>query len=174
MRWVLPADFDDAALAGAFDAYAATRAAAPRWASGRGGVRTRHHPAVCADAYADAIERFDERERAGVPGLIEAIAAQDPLPNDTDRGLIAAAIAANHPVLRPARRLFVDVSAIVWTDLRTGVQRVTRSMLLALLHDPRTASRRAVYATADFPGYRYARRITCELLNARTIGRAMR
>jgi glycosyltransferase involved in cell wall biosynthesis len=60
---------------------------------------------------------------------------------------------------KACRQLLVDISELVQRDARTGVQRVTRSILHQLL----TMSIdgcvvEPVYATIDHPGYRYARR----------------
>ena len=56
------------------------------------------------------------------------------------------------------RQLLVDISELVQRDARTGVQRVTRSILQQLLLAPPVGFVvEPVYATLDQPGYRYAR-----------------
>ncbi|WP_407278727.1 glycosyltransferase family 1 protein [Aromatoleum evansii] len=56
------------------------------------------------------------------------------------------------------RQLFVDISELAQRDARTGIQRVTRSILKELLDNPPHGfSVQAVYATVDGQGYRYAR-----------------
>lgn len=83
-----------------------------------------------------------------------------------DRSLIAAAaaIAASHPAPAP-RQLLVDISAVAQNDLKTGVQRVVRSILLALIKDPPAGFRvEPIYGSGLQQQYRYARRFTLDLL----------
>lgn len=62
-----------------------------------------------------------------------------------------------------SRQLFVDVSELAQHDARTGIQRVTRSILKELLdHPPSGYQVTPVYATAGAPGYRYARRFAAQ------------
>lgn len=161
----LPEVFEDAALAAALEKLRHDddlRAALD--ARARAVIRTQHDPDACADAYADAIERFHARAHTGVPRLIKAIAAQDIVPKKAERKPLAAAIACNHPALRPARRLFVDVSELVRRDARSGVQRVARNVLRALLSNPPEGFRvEPVYAIVNANGHRYARNFTLRL-----------
>ncbi|QTP58887.1 glycosyltransferase family 4 protein [Billgrantia antri] len=65
------------------------------------------------------------------------------------------------------KQLFVDISELVQRDARTGVQRVTRSILKELLDSPPEGYLvRPVYSTIDMPGYRYAQQFV-EHLNGR-------
>ena len=62
------------------------------------------------------------------------------------------------------RQLFVDVSELVQRDAKSGVQRVTRSILSELLTSPADGFQtEPVYATV-YQGYRYARRFTARFL----------
>lgn len=62
------------------------------------------------------------------------------------------------------RQLLVDVSELCQHDAATGVQRVVRSYLKSLFHNPPAGFRvEPVYATRDH-GYRYARRFSLEFL----------
>ena len=93
------------------------------------------------------------------PGLIESIAGirSD---NPSKRDLIASAwaISINHPE-ESSKKLFVDVSELAQRDGRTGIQRVTRSILKELLNNPPSGYQvEPIYATTDRPGYRHARR----------------
>ena len=163
--WLLPETFSDAELVAALDALRADpRRRAALGVRAREVVRTRHDPRACADAYAGAIERFYEGAQAGVSNLVEAIAAQDAVPNNSECKRLAVSIARNHPALRPARRLFVDVSELVRRDAKSGIQRVSRNVLLALLSNPPAGFRvEPVYATVGSKGYRYARHFTLRL-----------
>ena len=119
----------------------------------------RRDPAACADAYRDVIERFHEEAGTGPAGLLSSLAKLDINARETRQ--VAAAMASNHPALRSARRLFIDVSELVQRDARTGIQRVTRSILQVLLSElPKGFRVESVYATPTSAGFRFARRFT--------------
>jgi glycosyltransferase involved in cell wall biosynthesis len=86
--------------------------------------------------------------------------------------LIAAAraIAANQWPLRP-RQLLVDVSAMVQLDMKTGISRVVRSILLSLLEEPPAGYRvEPVYADGAGGRYRYARQFGFSIVGAENPG----
>lgn len=63
------------------------------------------------------------------------------------------------------RQLLFDVSQLVNTDAKTGIQRVVRAVLSHCLQNPPHGWQvEPVYATIDEDGYRYARRFTCRFL----------
>jgi glycosyltransferase involved in cell wall biosynthesis len=69
------------------------------------------------------------------------------------------------------RQLFVDVSELVRHDARTGVQRVTRSILKELLGSPPPGFQVApVYVTGGAAGYRYAHAFTAQFLGVPAAG----
>ncbi len=71
---------------------------------------------------------------------------------------LAQTIALNDAARIP-QQILVDVSQLVRMDLRTGIARVTRSILLELLKNPpKSYVVRPVHATQTEPGYRYANR----------------
>ena len=124
-------------------------------------VATCHTPAQVGLLYRDAIEQCvqvsDKRiykrslEALSVGGAPGVASVQEMLAT-------AHAIAANQP--RPApRQLLVDVSAVVQTDMKTGIQRVVRSILTALLESPPAGFRvEPVYSNGHGDPYRYAGR----------------
>jgi len=120
-------------------------------------IRTRHAPRRCAEQYVEAIENIYQRAEAGLPGLLAGMAEQPP-PQEEWLGL-ATSLARNFPPVPRRRQLLVDVSALVQTDLKTGIQRVVRAILWQWLENPPEGIQvEPVYATADASGYRYARR----------------
>jgi len=123
--------------------------------------------AALAGDYADAIEHLSCRSPgASYRRLLQAVAAAGAPRDPRARSLIAAAraIAANQPPAR-TRQLLVDVSALAATDLKTGIQRVVRSILLALIKDPPPGFRiEPVYGDGGNQRYRYARRFALGLI----------
>ena len=104
---------------------------------GRRLVRERHDPSIVAASYATAIEnalRFSSRRHAR---RLEQFACQwAAFAPRTAWQLGATAHAVDQALdiaIKP--RLFVDVSAIADLDLRTGIQRTVRAMLLELLRN---------------------------------------
>lgn len=82
---------------------------------------------------------------------------------DLYRDAIESAPTAQPTPLRK-RRLFVDLSAIARHDLRTGVERVARSLLRELVDAPPPGfTIEAIYAE-DEGGFRYARRFMEDML----------
>jgi len=133
-------------------------------------IMTRHLPRACAEQYAQAIERVYAGAQADRTALVDVLAGLDDLPAD-DRSItsLAISITGSLPMQRPARQILVDVSALVQIDLKTGVERVTRSILLELLNNPPRGHRvEPVYATSGSHGYRYARRFALGLLQCPT------
>jgi len=68
-----------------------------------------------------------------------------------------------------SRQLLVDISELIRSDARTGIQRVTRSILRALLQHPPAGYRTiAVYADAARPGYLHAEQFSKAFLSPQT------
>ena len=89
----------------------------------------------------------------------------------TEQNLIklASIIGQNNPQ-SGLKQLFVDVSELSQRDAATGVQRVTRSILMELINSPPLGYRvEPVYATPQSSGYYYARKYTSKLLGQSNI-----
>src|SRR5262245_28354695 len=165
---MLPEEFADAELINALDvlwrAFEKRRELGER---ARQMILTRHAPAECARRYRDAIERFHRRAAVSTPALIPAIAARQEFDHrDATLRRLSKTIAATLPLMRPAKRLFLDISATFWNDQKTGVERVARALTLALLDAAPGGYRvEPVYLSDDGDGwrYRYARRYTLGL-----------
>lgn len=103
-------------------------------------------------------------------------ASVDSLPKGDGRRLLrgsavphGAVERATHANQKTAKQILVDVSSLVLADLRSGVQRVVRSILLEMLLFPPSDYRiEPVYSAGDDQGerYKYARRWTMEFLGA--------
>lgn len=124
-----------------------------------------------AELYRDVIEEvYATSSQAREQKLLQAIAriSTPALPCDDDLAAVAAAIAVNRERFGP-RQILVDVSMLAQSDARSGIQRVTRGIVMALLDDPPRGYRvEPVRAVAD--GYVYARRFTCQALALREDG----
>jgi FkbM family methyltransferase len=130
----------------------------------------RHTPDQVARRYQDAIETISRLApaTADVRALAEhAALVSAPLDDETWLDL-ARKLAAESPLPRGGvRQLLVDVSILAREDFKTGIQRVVRSQLLALLNDPPAGFRVEPVLLGDADGrwqYRYARRYTLQLL----------
>jgi glycosyltransferase involved in cell wall biosynthesis len=113
-------------------------------------------------------ERLPVTDRVVPEPLIDAIAGLKTVVKPTDRDLVATAwsIVQNHPC-KQSKQLFVDISELVQRDARSGVQRVTRSILKELLDSPPADYQVVpVYATREEPGYRQAASFIARLTGA--------
>jgi glycosyltransferase involved in cell wall biosynthesis len=128
-------------------------------------LQTEHHPARVGRMYYDAIEGFSrDGADAAYRELTRALAAMPaPVgPHDDDLVAIAASIARNRPG-KQMRQMLVDISELVQRDAKSGIQRVVRNVLSALLEKARAGYR--VEPVYDAGGqYVYARNFTCRLL----------
>jgi FkbM family methyltransferase len=133
-------------------------------------VAGRHSPDQVALRYRDAIETIarlapataDVRALAEYASLVAA-------PLDDEAWLeLARKLARENPLQKnDVRQLLIDVSILARADFKTGIQRVVRSQLLALLNDPPVGYRVEPVWFGETDGhwhYRYARRYTLTLL----------
>lgn len=126
-----------------------------------------HAPAGCAEHYRDAIESFYASRRAAWPALLSTL---EPLVkgwSDESVGSLAGDLVLTFPEQASARRLLLDVTATAAHDLKTGIERVARAILVALASAARTGLRVEPVRLSTENGswcYRYARRYACEVL----------
>ncbi len=137
--WLLPDGFTETALVDALETL--WRNPEHRRTLGERGqtvIHERHSPQECAMLYAQAIESARRRGATAVPALLEAIAAQPGGAYDDDAALLhlSQTIADSVPLPRPDKRLFLDISATCRHDLKTGIERVVRALVMALLDSP--------------------------------------
>jgi len=168
--WMLPDKFDDAELIDALESL--WRAPERRRAMGERAseiILHRHAPPECARRYAEAIERFQRRHESEISSLVGTIAQRrESVPHDAKILDLARNIADLLPSPRPVKRLFIDVSITCRDDYKTGIQRVVRAILLALLAEPPAGYRIEPVYLSNEGGkwhYRYARRYTLGLMN---------
>lgn len=129
-------------------------------------VTSFHAPRKCADQYFNAIENYYETGVNANDRLVKAIAKLDGAPIDDDGWLELSKSIALNKAITSEKQLFLDISELVQRDARSGIQRVVRSVLSALLIDPPKGVRiEPVYAKQNEQGYRYARQFSLRFLN---------
>ena len=128
-------------------------------------IASRHNPASCAGQYSHALETQYQAAACDVAALTAALAKVEPAADKPGPLIsLAEAVALSIPPQLAPRQLFIDISALVQQDLKTGIQRVVRSILKELLDNPPAGYRvEPVYAMPG-QGYRYARQFTLAFL----------
>jgi glycosyltransferase involved in cell wall biosynthesis len=131
----------------------------------RAHIRTHHQPRICARQYAEAIERFYAQAERGTLGLAQRLQRMGSPSDPNDLARLAERVVELIPPRRLAQRqLLIDISTLHPLDAKSGIQRVVRNVLYALLKSPPEGFRvEPVYATPEH-SYRYARRFTARFL----------
>lgn len=136
--WMLPDEFADHELIRALETL--WHEPETRRAIGQGAqaiIHERHAPSECARLYAAAIERFHERSQTSVSSLLQAIAAGGAAEySDGELLNLSRSIAVSLPLVQPARCIFLDITATHRNDLKTGIERVARALVLAMIEAP--------------------------------------
>ncbi|WP_262966472.1 glycosyltransferase [Methylobacter psychrophilus] len=164
--WMLPDKFDDAHLVEALETlWSDNNKRCALGTRARALVMTQHAPRICADQYAQVIENYYKHAKSNKDSLIKAIANVEGEADENEWLAVAKAIALNRHSSTD-KQLLLDISELVQRDARSGIQRVVRSVLSALLTNPPKGFRvEPVYAIDGEKGYRYARQFTCSFLN---------
>jgi glycosyltransferase involved in cell wall biosynthesis len=167
--WRLEDTFEEADLIQALETLYREPGTRQRLGTAARAVITRHHtPEVCARKYARAIENAYYCRRYAPDFLVHRLAELEGLPREPDRLVcLASDLAANQPSPVPQRRLFIDVSATSRQDLKAGIDRVSRSIVLGLIQHPPAGWRAEPVFLDSADGvwhFRYARSYTLSLL----------
>lgn len=137
-------------------------------AAARHHIQMCHDPKQCAWRYAEAIEAFYADASSDLHALLRSIAAIPGLPRDeAELQQIAQSVAASSSERLRLRQLLVDVSTICRNDLQTGIERVVRAQVFALVQNPPPDFRiEPVYLSNDGGtwNYRHARKYAGRLL----------
>lgn len=161
--WKLSDEFTDAELISALETLSAnTEQRVQIGSRARENVLTEHQPGLCAKRYAHAIESSYKQAEIGLAGLTQMLGKILPMPAANDGALmgLAQSVARSLPMQPAHRQLLVDISELVQRDVKSGIQRVVRSILNELLiNQPAGFRVEPVYATTDC-GYMYARQFT--------------
>jgi glycosyltransferase involved in cell wall biosynthesis len=164
---VIPDEFEDAQLAQAMESIYADASKGQRMGKlAREIVATKHSPENCAAEYFKIIETSYQTPKKLSPKVITAIADRVACHQSANDFVeISQSLAANFPEQQRNRCLFLDISATCIHDLKTGIERVTRALLIAFLQreDIRCEPVRLVCENGKWV-YRYARAYTSDLL----------
>ena len=105
--------------------------------------------------------------KRGALGFLDKVGLAHSIPDLELRipSLIGEAHAKLAPITDRQRYLYVDVTGMVREDLKTGIQRVVRGLLVAMLDNPPVGFEiKPVYALEQQAGYRHASRFTQQTL----------
>jgi len=169
---MLPDDFSDAELAAALEKLRHDPDFRLRLgSSAKAHIRQHHNPETITRLYVDAIETFARGPEIHRSRAIDTIAKIPGLPENNEHLTeIARAVAASMPSRCRQQQVLIDVSALVQEDLKTGIQRVVRSIVKNLIdHPPGAARIEPVFATKE-KSYRYARQFTLRSLGCHATG----
>jgi glycosyltransferase involved in cell wall biosynthesis len=128
-------------------------------------LKEAHAPDAIAKRYFDLIEEFNRTSpRTREQKLIKRVAhfLTPTAPTSADFAQVANALAANRSPFGLSQ-ILIDITNIAKLDLRTGIERVTRGILMSLLANP-PKGYRIEPVRADVNGYVYARRFVAESL----------
>lgn len=87
-----------------------------------------HSPDNCAELYYEFIEKVYGKGEVLINDVIKELSIEDEQCNS-----YAQVLSRNFPKLKSGRKIFFDVSLLRSTDLWTGIERVTRALLIELL-----------------------------------------
>lgn len=133
-------------------------------------IRTRHSPETCAERYFESIENHYKKRRYGLDSLLRRV-----FDNSSDEYLnnhgvrLADCLSQNFPAERSYKTIYLDVTATHSSTLRTGIERVAISIMLALLKRSENSVRFEpiyLHETNDVWGYKTASRFTLECIGA--------
>jgi glycosyltransferase involved in cell wall biosynthesis len=132
-------------------------------------IRTHHAPTRVGEDYFHAIEGFarelpaNRRRR-----MFESVAEIESPTPPSDADLVALAQCVSMNCRTPGQKqLLVDVTTVAQVDAKSGIQRVVRGIVSALVAAPPEGYRIEPVIVTEY-GLRYARRFTCELLGLPT------
>jgi glycosyltransferase involved in cell wall biosynthesis len=136
-------------------------------------IRLKNAPKYCAELYTKFIEeiyykKYNQRSKVidSIISIKDGIFSEESIIN------LATSISKSFPNQTPLKRLFLDVSATSRVDHRSGIERVTRGLVLELIKNPPIGFRvEPIYL--DKSGfnmvYRYARNFTLNELGIKDI-----
>lgn len=172
--WMLPDEFTDEALVEALETLWHDPDLRDRMGDrARKIIREQHAPNVCAQKYMEAIEHAYQNPAANRSTLIKSMVAEIRELSDDQLWAIAHAMSRNIPENASARRMLLDVTGTATLDRKTGIERVVRGLLKALLDSPPSGYRiEPVYLSnkGGYWCYRRASQLACGVLDVPAVG----
>jgi glycosyltransferase involved in cell wall biosynthesis len=166
--WMLPDQFDDTEIIRALERLWKSPELRRRLGEkAHSFISTYHNPEVCADRYTEAIESFSLRGDHYLISAIQSLSNHITASSDIELMNYASALSRNHPTSQLYKTIYLDISATCWHDAKTGIERLARSVTMALLEIPPEGYRiEPVYLTNEQGEwvYRHARKYTMGLL----------
>lgn len=98
---------------------------------GKNLICTRHDPSICSAAFNSVIEDAYAGPKSIVAQLVGKLSKYSL--SDDELALLSQSLSSTFPTTPKRRTIFVDVSILASSDKRTGIERVARSILRALL-----------------------------------------
>lgn len=136
---------------------------------GRNLVKSNHAPRICAASYMEAIEKYYLFDRTSINSLCEHVGTLNEEPSDQNQALNFLSSVSKNKLIKGKKQLLLDISVLVHSDAKSGIQRVVRSIISELLNNPPEGYRvEPVYANPEGP-YRYARQFTLKFLKCSNI-----
>lgn len=167
--WMLPDEFPNAELIEALETLWRDPDLRHRMGNRAGKIiREQHAPKVCAQKYMEAIERAHRNPATNRSNLIKAIATEIREPSDDQLWTIARSVSRNMPEKASARRILLDVTGTSALDRKTGIERVVRGLVKAMLDSPPSGYRiEPVYLSNEGGAwlYRRASQLACNVLD---------
>jgi glycosyltransferase involved in cell wall biosynthesis/predicted SAM-dependent methyltransferase len=127
-----------------------------------------HAPEECATQYSEATERFYQHAPLSLSSLIKSISCLDSHhPKEHELIRLSQSIAYDLPAPRLSRQILIDITATAGNNLKTGIERVSRTILMEMIQSPPDGYRIEPVYLSDQGGYwhyKYARKYTLGLL----------
>lgn len=117
-------------------------------------IASMHRPEHCAALYMEAIENIYSRNISTTNSLVNKLKSTGVINGLLSHKVeLAKAIALNELALQNTRTVYVDITAVHQTDLRTGIQRVVRALSREMLLDDTYAVNVKLVYLSDKAGY---------------------
>ncbi|RXA97768.1 MULTISPECIES: glycosyltransferase [Yersinia] len=95
----------------------------------RGYINKNHSPDYCAEMFYKKITQIYN----STPESLVPLLAKLSVSHKSELNKLAGSLAETFPILKPKKRIFYDVTATARTSLRTGIERVTRTLVAELI-----------------------------------------
>lgn len=92
-------------------------------------IQKQHSPSYCAEQFYTKINQVYDNSS----NLLEELLDKLSVSHTSEFDKLASSLAENFPAVKPKKRIFYDVTATARTSLRTGIERVTRTLVAELI-----------------------------------------